>query len=284
MPRVVAIVLVLLAVLLAFGLALPVIYRVRDDAEFRRCQNHLRLIASIGMPYSAAPGQALPAKANDFFPAGTLMNPNLKPEQRLSWCVSIMGAIEQIPDEKANEPRKKTHRFSDLLAGLDVTKSWDAEANARAAHTRNVVLLCPAQNPAPSGELALTNYLGNGGIGLDTPTLSLEQAGKAAGVFRYDMPTPLAAINGGDGLSNSIAVVESTRDLGPWVQGGPATVRCLDSKEQPYLGPARFYSGCHRGRGNFAIADGSVRVLTDQTNPDIFRALLTIQGNETFEN
>ena len=130
----------------------------------------------------------------------------------------------------------------------------------------------------------MTNYFGNGGVGLDTPTLTIEEAARNAGVFRYNTPTPLEIIRDGDGLSNTISIVESARDIGPWLRGGPSTIRCLDPQQPFTLGHGQYYSGCHRGRGNFAFADGSVRVMTDSIHPPFFRALLTIQGGEKEED
>jgi prepilin-type processing-associated H-X9-DG protein len=90
----------------------------------------------------------------------------------------------------------------------------------------------------------------------------------------------LELIRDGDGLSNSISILESSKNLGPWIAGGPSTVRSLFG-EPPYLGVDAPFGGNHRGRGNYSFADGSARILTDQIDPAVFRAMLTIQGGET---
>jgi len=206
-----------------------------------------------------------------------VVNPNLRPEQRMSWYALVLAPIDTGPPGPATKPPQ----FADMLKEIDATKPWDAEVHQRLARTRLSVAICPAQRPeAGENQPALTNYLGNGGLGRDTASLTLEQAGKKAGTFRYDTPTPLETIRAGDGLSNCISLVETARDLGPWLRGGPSTIRSLDPDEPPYLGPGRLYAGCHQGRGNFAIADGSVRVISDQVSPAVFRALLTINGGE----
>jgi hypothetical protein len=283
MARIVVVMLIVLTMLAAVGIILPAINRAREEEEMRRCQDHLRRIGSYGLLHSCLPGQSAPIPAQDYFPSGTVVNQKLAVGQRLSWYVLVLPAIDRGPVEPGSTP-KKPLQYADLLAQIDIEKPWDAEVHQSLAHTRLTFALCPAQRPEAGDGPALTNYLGNGGIGANTAALPLAEAGKHAGVFRYDTPTALETVRTGDGLSNTISVVESARDLSAWLDGGPATVRSLDPDEPPYLGPGRLYAGCHRGRGNFAIADGSVRVLTDRTTPIFFRAMLTIQGNENLDD
>ena len=281
MSRIIAVVLIFLAVLIGIGIILPAISKAREEAEFRRCQNHLRQIGSIGLFHSSLPGQPIPLEARSYFPAGTVVNAELTPEQRLSWYLLTLSAIDQGSPEPGPAKKRKATPFIDLLKDIDINKTWDAESNQQLGRTRLVVALCPGQRlDGGLDQPAMTNYFGNGGIGLDTPSLTIEEAARNAGVFRYNTPTPLETIRDGDGLSNTISLVESARDLGPWLRGGPATIRCLDPQLPFALGQGQYYSGCHRGRGNFAFADGSVRVMTDTTHPSLFRALLTILGGE----
>jgi prepilin-type processing-associated H-X9-DG protein len=280
MSRIVGIVLIVLALFIAAGLILPAIYRARADEEMRRCQNNLRQIGSLGLSHSTMPGEPVPPKALDYFPAGTIYQADLKPEQRLSWYALILGALDR-GDVEPGAKRKKPLQFEELMKAIDVTKPWDAEINQPLGRTRLTQAICPSQyTQLGPDQYSLTNYIGNGGIGLSTPALSLDEAGPKAGVFRYDTRTPLEVIRDGDGLSNTIAVLETTRDIGPWIRGGPTTVRGLDVGAPPFLGKGAAYSGCHRDKGNFGFADGSVRVLTDNIDPAVFQALLTIRGGE----
>lgn len=281
MGRWIAIILVVLAVFVALGILVPAVFRARSEEEFRRCQNNLRMIGNLGMFHSTIPGQAIPEKPNDYVPPATLINPDLAFEKRLSWYVMVLPAIDQGPQEPEAKQANKHQRPQDSLKDLDSTKAWDADANQSLGKTRLKVAICPGNRPDPGADQpGLTSYLANGGIGLDAPTLEIEKAGPNAGVFRYDSRTPLAAIRDGDGLSHSIAIVESAKDLGPWLRAGPSTTRCLHPDKAPYLGNGNLYGGCHPGRGNYAMADGSVRVFTDGTTPTVFRAALTISGGE----
>jgi prepilin-type processing-associated H-X9-DG protein len=280
MARIVVIVLIVLAVLTALGLIIPAIYRARSDEEMRRCQNHLRQIAAFGLFHATKPGEPMPMEPQSFFPPGTLVNAELKPEQRMSWYVLVIGAIDHgEPDPEGK--RKKTLQFEQVMRTIDANKPWDAEEHQSLARTRLPFALCPAQIPDPGPDRpALTNYVGSAGLGVNTAALGLEEAGTNAGVFRYDSRTPLEVVRDGDGLANTISVLETAKDVGPWLQGGPSTVRSLAVDTLPYLGVGAPFGGCHRDRGNFAFADGSVRVLTNQATPAFFRALLTIRGGD----
>jgi prepilin-type processing-associated H-X9-DG protein len=133
----------------------------------------------------------------------------------------------------------------------------------------------------------LTPYVGVAGVGTDAP--SLPAGHRNAGVFGYDRRTALADVK--DGTSNTLLILESARDNGPWARGGPATLRGLDRTDSPYLGTGRPFGGTHfaenilfwRGRStgcNAAMADGSVRFLQEAIAPRVLEALATIAGGE----
>lgn len=290
MSRFIGVLVLLFLALLLLGIIVPAVFKARADEEMRRCQNHLRQIGLIGMFHSVLPNKSVPTKDQSYFPTGTIVNPDLAFERRMSWYVLILSAVELgVPNDdvqkRENEIQKKSSANVELLKGIDVQKSWDAEVNQSLARKQINVLLCPSVIPTVAeGQNTLTNYVGNGGLGANTPSLPLDVAGANAGVFRYDYQTRIEDIQKGDGLSTSISVLETNDKLGPWLQGGPSSVRTLDTDKPPYLGPNEPFSGCHFGKGNFAFADGSVQVLTDAMNPSVFRALLTIRGNEKNED
>lgn len=282
MRRVVLIGLILMAALVLLGIILPAVQRAREVEEMRRCQNNLRQIGSFAIIHSTLPGEPVPLKAHTYFPSATIANENLTFDQRLSWYVLTLSALEQGPIEPGAPPqKKKATAFAELIKEIDVTQPWNAEVHWKIGLTRLPQAHCPAQTlSTASDQPALCNYLGNGGIGADAPEMPLDKAGKRAGVFRYDTPTPLEAIINGDGTSNTISFIETATDLGPWIRGGTSTIRCLDPVQQPYLGAGKRYSGCHIRKGNFVFADGSVRVFSDTTNAEFFRSLLTMQAGD----
>ena len=122
-----------------------------------------------------------------------------------------------------------------------------------------------------------TWYIGVAGVGTDAPTLSLGHP--RSGVFGYDRQTSIFDIK--DGTANTLLLVETGIDNGPWTAGGLATVRGLDPAHQPYIGRGRQYGGLHWGGVMVAMADGSVRLLSDTIDPRVFEALSTVAGGET---
>ena len=133
----------------------------------------------------------------------------------------------------------------------------------------------------------LTAYLGVAGVGPDADTLP--PGDRRAGVFGLDRRLALEDIT--DGTSNTLLVLESARDNGPWARGGAATLRGLDPAERPYLGAGRPFGGTHFaenslfGRGkpvgcNAAMADGAVRFLQEAVSPQTLEALATVAGGD----
>jgi prepilin-type processing-associated H-X9-DG protein len=276
MSRRVGVAVLVLLGLFAAGLFVVWINRGRADQDRAYCQNNMRILAQaaeqqgLALPPGALAGVAVPA-LNARVPPGTVVNLALPPENRLSWIVPLLPLFDQRRQDTAA-----------LFARIDLAAAWDAEANIAAARTRLSVLTCLANPPPPSDGPAPTQYVGAGGVGADAASLPLSYerwppvAPPRAGCFRYDAPTPYPTI--ADGLSHSVLFAEVSTDLGPWVRGGPATVRVLEMGARPAIGNGGQFGGNHSRGGNFAFADGSVRFLTDRTSSGILEGLFTIAG------
>jgi hypothetical protein len=199
-------------------------------------------------------------------------NPRLLPDERLSWCVALLPYLEE----------------QELGCRIDRTAGWNAPSHASAIQTPLRVFQCSdwmrEAKPEPG---SLTAYLGVAGVGADAPLVATGNA--RTGIFGYDRRTALASVK--DGLENTLLILESARDNGPWARGGPFTVRALDPAEKPYLGSGRPFGGTHFaenslfGRGksigcNAAMADGSVRFLQETIAPEVLEALATTSGGE----
>jgi prepilin-type processing-associated H-X9-DG protein len=264
------IVLVLIAV--AGGVVLTLLPKQRAAANLVTCRNNLREVTQFAATHAQTqPGQVPARKAPDQIPAGTIVLPGVPPEERLSWLVGVLSGF----DQKRQDPAA-------VLAAIDTTQPWAAEKNQQAARARLPTLLCPGNPPAVLPDHpAPTSYVGIAGLGADAATLAIPPGGPApprAGCFRYDAPTPLDLIT--DGLSQTILVGERSGDLGPWLRGGPATVRGFDDAPAapPVLGPGGQFGGCHPNGANLAFADGSVRFFTEQADPRVLFGLATIAG------
>jgi hypothetical protein len=274
----VRVILLALLLLAAAGVLLPFIMRARVDSDRVACQNHLRELGLIGVQHASPPRQELPLRPKEELPAGTFENAALKPDQRMSWYAYMLNVLASGPPNP--EPDTKYHRptgLVDLVQKVDVNAAWDAGPNAALSNYRLAAAICPAQvRDYPPNTPVPTNYIAVGGLGLDTPAKTLDEAGTSAGAYRYNGPTPYPAIK--DGLRQTAQIVETTSNLGPWLRGGPSTLRGLDVATTPYVGPGRPFGGCHPGGVFMSMADGSVRFVRDTVEDVVLRALFTIAG------
>jgi prepilin-type processing-associated H-X9-DG protein len=217
-----------------------------------QCASNLRnvILATLGYAYQ-----------NGHFPTATWPNASLSPESRLSWYAEILYMLDAPAQYN----------------GIDKSGPWDSPANVSIGGTRIFDVTCPDVPRAPAGGLIPTSFIGIAGLGADAPDLPTGHP--RAGVFGYDRQTALADIT--DGAAYTMVIAESERMMGSWLSGGPATVRGLDTTEQPYLGTGRQFGGLHQRSGAMAaFADGSVRFISDTVDPRIFEALSTIAGGE----
>jgi prepilin-type processing-associated H-X9-DG protein len=124
-------------------------------------------------------------------------------------------------------------------------------------------------------EDVVTNYVATAGLGTDAASRPAGAPGN--GFMGYDRRTTLAMIT--DGTSNTIALMETRSNLGPWARGGTSTVRAFDPADVPVIGDQRPFGG-HDGGINVAMADGSVRFIPKGIDPKKLAAAITIAGGE----
>jgi len=216
-------------------------------------------------------------------PAGTAGRMDLPPSERLSWVFTLMPTFNQ-----------KRQATAELYGTVRTTEPWNSGSNRPIAETRLQVVSSFAKPlNTPAGEPGPAQIVGLSGLGTDSATLALTgptplpgQAPGAipliapprAGCFRYDAVTPFPAIT--DGLSQTILFGDVSENLGPWLQGGPSTVRGLDdgpNAARP-IGSGGQFGGNHREGALFGFADHSVRIFTDRTDALILAGLVTING------
>ncbi|MFO0960217.1 MAG: DUF1559 domain-containing protein [Isosphaeraceae bacterium] len=191
-------------------------------------------------------------------PAGTEANPSLPPERRLSWLAALASYWD----------------YGGLYNDIDRAAAWDSPHNAPLAGLNYLT----DYEPYPDDRLkrGLSPYVGIAGVGRDAALLPVEHP--RAGAFGYDRVTAARDIR--DGAGATIIVVETGRDNGPWLAGGPPTVRALDPGRGPYLGRGRQFGGVRVGSAVALFADGSVRPVSDSIEPRVFEAIATIAGGE----
>jgi prepilin-type processing-associated H-X9-DG protein len=236
------------------GLVVCGISKIRHVAGRTQCANNNRQI-----------GLAVHNFTDSFkeFPRAGLPNPDFRPEDRLSWIVSILPYVESDP----------------LYSRIDRKLGWKVEENRFAALTSLYYLRCPYfPDQPPVSTLVPTHYVGITGIGTDA--IELPKGDPRAGLFGFERKLDWKELVGR--TSTLLMVVETTRAQGSWIAAGFPTARGLDPMELPYLGRDRQFGGIH-GRGvNVLLADGSVRFLPDNMDPKVWEAMATIQGPRPF--
>jgi prepilin-type processing-associated H-X9-DG protein len=271
MTRRVTIIGFVLLVIVVAVLLFTVVPQARLKANSEASRNNLRELALFAAHHSKP--DLTPTKNRDVtklpaqIPAGTIVLLDVPPESRLSWVVGVLPGLDQR--------RQNTEQ---LLAKIDQTKPWPAEPNQEAGRTRLVTLLCPENPPeVPAGAPAITCYVGIGGVGTNAASLPIDSP--KAGAFRYDSPTPFDRIT--DGLSNTLLFAETRNEAGPWLRGGVSTIRGLDDAPDalPLIGGQ--FGGFFPNGANFALCDGSVRLFSPHTTPQVLLGLATIAGKES---
>src|SRR5262249_5834349 len=206
--------------LLAVSLFLPAISRVSGPTMRLGCANHLKQMALSVLAYHDVYGT---------FPSGTIANPALSPEERLSWHVAILPFMEQ----------------DRLYKQIALDLAWEDARN------RDLVQCLIREYGCPTSELewandrqGLTNYVGIAGLGQDAA--SLPKGNLKVGFFGYDRIIRIGDLWGRRGASNTLAIVETGVGIGPWAAGGPSTARGVVPEEQPYFGKDAQFGGFHK--------------------------------------
>jgi prepilin-type processing-associated H-X9-DG protein len=246
---------VLSTVVTSLGLLALVVLFVQEKNHVAGCANNLRQIGEAMNRYSD--------HHDHYFPPGTVPNPSLNPVRRLSWEAGILTYLS----EDGTAGKKPDKQWEKLLGELAIKEAWDAPANA--GLRQNVVpFLCPAfAHELSPDQVGLTSYVGIAGVGNDAATLPRSDAN--AGFFGYDRLLRAEDILGR--LDATMAAIETTQDNGPWPAGGPPTVRGVKADDERYIGKSAAFGRLHRGGANVLWADGSVRIVTERINPDLFR-------------
>jgi len=160
-----------------------------------------------------------------------------------SWRVLLLPFIE--PE------LYKNYRFDE---------PWDSPANRKVAEAAKMWFQCPTASHAKSD--LTTDYM----MVVGPHTIS-------------DGPHSRKAKEITDGLSDTIAVVEVSDSEVPWnapkdLQFDTMNFRINSTKRMCIS------SGHTPGGANVAFCDGSVQFLDDKTNPELVKAMLTIDGGE----
>lgn len=205
-------------------------------------------------------------------PRGALPSPDAKLViQQISWQTMLLPYLGH----------------DELYRKFKLDKSWSSGANRAAAETVVPQFLNPADDRQkwkgyPFDGAALTHYVGMSGIEdkRNVVAATLPRSDKRAGVFGYDRIARPEEIT--DGLSQTIMVLGSGELAGPWAQGGGATIR---GAREPYFDSLTGFGSRGMSQpGAYAMfADGSVREISADVNPQVFRSMCTIHGADSVD-
>lgn len=289
--------LVVIAIIgLLIGLLLPAVQAAREAARRAECSNNLKQIGlAIQMYYDT--NRRLPAGWTAYTADGR--QPQVNGQPGWAWGAVILPYLEQM----------------NLYQGGIVLKApiYDP-VNEKAIQTFLTIYRCPSDlsqdrvfeahklheghdhDQGHAGDeydellLARSNYVGSFGttdihVCEDTPPGG---SCKGDGVLFHNSYLDYSAIS--DGLSQTFLVGERTVALGyatwtgvlPGDACAPAAV--LASAESPpnlRKAHAHNFSSQHPQGANFLLCDGSVHMISQTIDLNVFRALATRSGNET---
>jgi prepilin-type processing-associated H-X9-DG protein len=259
----------------ALGVLAMVVLAMREQAAEAECRNNLRLIGLSVNAYHNAEGH---------YPQAVVPNPALpadEPGRHLSWLAAILPHLEVETRRPAppGAPPPPPGRAQVAYEHLDLGEAWDDPESREAVATPLRWYHCPSNaNRAAPGAPALTTYVGITGLGPDSATLPATD--RRAGFFGYQRRLTRDELHNARGDSQTLAATETARDIGPWAQGGPATVRPVDPAQRPYAGRGRPFGGNHPDSFNALFADGAVVPFRNGIAPEVFEALVPITAEK----
>jgi Tfp pilus assembly protein PilE len=249
-------------VAIAIGLLLPATRHVGVASARIQCVNHLKQLMfamdnfeSTNGPRTEQSTCCLNLPAEGTFPTGCI-GVRTTPEKKLSWMVAILPFLEQ----------------NTLYQRIDLEKAY--AGNLPTCQTGIKTFLRPAGKEAGTLD-PVTHYVAMSGIGHFAAQQPADTPGN--GFMGYDRLTSFKTIS--DGASNTIALMETRADIGPWARGGNSTLRGYDPAES-LLGDNPPFSGHSKG-WNAAMVDGPVRSLQSSIDPKLLSAAITIAGGES---
>jgi hypothetical protein len=258
----------------------PAICKVRRTAYRQSCANHLKQLGIGTHNYR---------DTNGHFPPGTVAGTQLPPDRRLSFYAPLLPYLE----------KQAVHNQ------LKLAEPWDAGEN-RVAVEATPQGAKHSWHPFQCGDWqstrwfagggrqepfygydAYTNYVGVAGLGADAALRPADAPG--IGMFGYDRKLKTEQVK--DGLANTLLLIETGHEVGPWLRGGPSTVRAIDPDAGHLTGDGFPFGGTHFhdatlwksvGPDGFhvVLADGTVRYVKNEVHPDVLTALATIAGGE----
>ena len=258
------VVIAIIAILVS--LLLPAVQQAREAARRTQCKNNLMQIGIAMHNYDMSFEMLPPGCVNASGPIR-----NVEEGYHMSWIAQILPTIEQ----------------AGLFGTLDFNGGAYSASNATARATVIPPLLCPSEVAPVPGSVNYSGCFGGEDVAIDTTNTGLLFLNSSIGY---------QAIR--DGASNTILAGEKRisrgmKDLG-WMSGTMATLRNTGvpinagwdvggpgagnrnggvPQPAPSDTATSGFSSYHTGGGQFILADGSVRFLSENIDPKIYSFL-----------
>jgi hypothetical protein len=275
MKKYIILLLVAVAVFILFGLGSALVCNVNDAANRASDGCNLKQIALATINTADS--------NNGVMPQATIPNSSLAPNQRLSWLVAILPNMDNRP----------------LYLQINLAESWQSETNLPVAQRHFSNFLCPSAQPqglAPGCSSLpshlktsfVTSYVGVAGVGPNAAFLP--EGHPRCGGFGHDRRT-LYPDSFTDGVSQTILIIETAHENGPWAAGHWPTLREIDLEEASPVGldapfghrrtSTLFWRRSSHCEGTHAaLGDGSVRWIANTVDAKTLAAAATIAGGE----
>lgn len=273
------------------ALLLPAVQTAREAARRMQCGNNLKQLALAVHSYQTAFSGAMPISMG-YGSEGA--NPTANPSGK-GWIISILPQLEQ----QALYDIFAQHGFSGSFGSGNGIKSTNCRD---AMKTRLNTLSCPSdpsskqtlttQNQWENIHVAVTNYKGNLGDGRmggstsihPSPTADCHSSTNCAGIFyrnNYQDGVTIESIK--DGTTNTFLIGEDVpahnqHSAAYYCNGDYASCHApLNYMPNPPT-PDKWWNvisfrSMHPGGANFALCDGSVRMINQDINYDLYRAI-----------
>lgn len=236
---------------LLLAILLPATQMSRETSRRIQCINNLRQQALAIHGFH---------DANSHLPAGRcLLN-----QQDYAWSAAVLPWLDQ----------------SNLWHQINFAKPWnDSPGNASAAAVSLTVYLCPTAQVRRSGD---SHFGGVMGSTLVTTTTGDRYNGTL--IFQsIEMPRPIRFSDLSDGQSNTIFIGETVHlgftDGIEWADGNNCFLH-----GRPINSTGDGFGSLHPGGCHVAIADGSVRFLSQSIDNNVLSALCTRSGGESMQD
>jgi hypothetical protein len=197
--------------------------------------------------------------------------PSEAPATHFSWLTSLLPFLGHVKTYESIDFSQSVTKGANLHVGCTVIPEFLNPSDDRQQWKGH-----------PLNGMALTHFAGMSGVedSRNVVAAKLPRSDPRAGIFGYDEVATASQIT--DGASQTAMIVGTGAHPNPWILGGGGTVR---GAREPLFGPTSGLGtqGLEGGGTVVVMADGSVRRVTGDIDPQVFRAMCTTHGADSVD-